>query len=62
MIIAGVVVVGFLDHLDAGGLFVGHQFLGDGDGVVAAVAHVMQRPAALGADAAENLVVDLAAP
>ena len=30
-IVAGIVVVGFLHHLDAGGLFAGHQLLGHGD-------------------------------
>ena len=30
--VAGVVVIGFLDHLDAGGLFRRHQLLRHGDG------------------------------
>ena len=60
-IVAGIVVVGFLDDLDAGGLLRGHQPPGKFDGAVAAVAHVMQRPGALGAAAAKNLVMDLPA-
>ena len=57
--IAGVVVVGLFHDLDAGGLFTGHQLLGHGDGVVAAGAHIVHRPGALGAHAAENFIVNL---
>jgi hypothetical protein len=60
-IIAGLVVIGFLDHLDPGGLLRLHQSLRHLDRAVAVGAHVMHRPAAFGADAAKNLVVNFPA-
>ena len=58
-IVAGLVVIGFLDHLDACGLFLGHHLLRHADGDVAGRTHFMHRPAAARADPAENLVMNL---
>ena len=57
--IAGVVVVSFLDDLNAGGLIGRHQFLRNVDRAMAVIVHVMHRPAALGSDGFEDLVVNV---
>ncbi len=58
-IIAGLFVVGFLDDLHPGCLFACHQRGCDFEREFAAADNLMQRPAALGAMAAENLEMDL---
>jgi hypothetical protein len=58
-IVAGIVVIGFLDHLDAGGFFFGHQLLRHPDGDIARRTHFMQRPAAARANPAKDFVMNL---
>src|SRR6185312_5448190 len=59
-VVAGIVVVGFLHHLDAGGLLAGHQLLGKRERDIPVAAHVMQGPAAPRADPLEDFVMDFA--